>query len=220
MCTIKSTRYDILVDNASYTVYETVGLEEYQMGINGYYDAIEKAYSLIQSLTNAGGIHLLLFCFRGGLITATMQSNYRLFHEVFCDKRVPIALVITGLEGEERMEDWWFRNEGNIKKYEIHSVAHACITTVQDPDNPGQVAKYRESRNTILELLSECTRGPMVMDTQTWLVMLLSLRMATFFSKKCRPQRKNYTRILMERCGMERYAAEKVALLIEGDRTY
>ena len=219
MCTIKSTRYDILVDNASYTVYETVGLEEYQMGINGYYDAIEKAYSLIQSLSNNGGIHLLLFCLRGGRITATVQSNYRLFHEFLCDKRVPIALVFTGLEREQRMEDWWSRNEGSIKKYGICSVAHACITAVQDPDDPGQVNKYDESRNTVLELLSKCTKdGPMVMDTQSWLVMLLG-RMATFVPKRRRPKRKDYTRVLMKRCGMEPDAAKKVAHLIEGGRT-
>ncbi|KIK27911.1 hypothetical protein PISMIDRAFT_674234 [Pisolithus microcarpus 441] len=101
-CTMSSTKYDILVDSQPYAVYDTVGLEEPQMGVNGYYDAIEKAYTLIKTLGDSGGIHLLLFCMRGGRITATAQSNYRLFHEFLCDRKVPIALIFTGLEREQK----------------------------------------------------------------------------------------------------------------------
>jgi len=212
-----STKYVIPVDNASYTIYDTVGLEEPQMGVNGYYAAIEKAYDLIQSL-DAGGVHLLLFCLRGGRITATVQSNYRLFHEFLCEKRVPIALVFTGLEREERMEAWWTRNEGSIKKYGIRSVAHACITAVQDPDDPGQAAKYEESRKIVLDLLSKCTKdGPVLMDKEKSLATLIAL-MATLVSNRFRPKRRDYTRVLVKRCGMEPDAAKKVAQLIENRR--
>ncbi|KAI6032803.1 P-loop containing nucleoside triphosphate hydrolase protein [Pisolithus orientalis] len=219
-CTMSSTRYDIQVHSQSYTVYDTVGLEEPQMGVNGYYDAIEKAYKLIRSLGETGGIHLLLFCMRGGRITATTQSNYRLFHEFLCDKRVPIALIFTGLEREERMEDWWIRNQTNIKRYGIHSVGHACITAVQDPEDQEQVAKYDESRKTLLSLLQKCTANGtgLIMDTPSWLVMFLR-RMATFLPRKRVPKQKDYTRVLTKRCGMEPDAAKRVASLIKsGER--
>ncbi|KIM63739.1 hypothetical protein SCLCIDRAFT_1213887 [Scleroderma citrinum Foug A] len=217
-CTMASTKYDILVDNASYTVYDTVGLEEPQMGVNGYFDVIEKAYSFIQSLTNAGGIHLLLFCLRRARITATVQSNYRLFHEFLCDKRVPIAFIFTGLEKEQKVEDWWSRNQRDIKKYGIHSVADARITAVHDLDDPDQVAQYRESRKAVLGILSEWTKkGPMVMDTQHWLAMFLA-RMATLVPQKRRPKRKDYTRVLIKRCGMEPHAAKSLTHLIEDSR--
>lgn len=220
-CTMASTKYKIPVekDNVVYTIYDTVGLEEPQMGVNGYFDAIAKAHQLIQSLSGNGGIHLLLFCMRGGRITATVQSNYRLFHEFLCDKKVPIALIFTGLEREQKMEDWWSRNEENIKKYGIHSVAHACITAVQDHDDADQIAKYNESRNILLNLLRECTNGsPMVMDPQSWLVMLLR-RMTSLLPKRRQPKQKDYTRILMKRCGMEPDAAKMVASLIRGGGT-
>ena len=214
-----STRYIIPVDNQLYTVYETVGLDEPQMGVNGYYAAVEKAYDLIQSLADAGGIHLLLFCLRGDLITPTIQSNYRLFHEFLCEKRVPIALVITGLEREQRMENWWLRNEGNFKTYGIRSVAHACIIAVQDLDDPGRAAKYEESRKIVLDLLSKCTKdGPLLMDKEKSLARLIAL-MATLVSNKFRPKRRDYTRVLVKRCDMEPDAAKKVAQLIESSRT-
>ncbi|KIK27898.1 hypothetical protein PISMIDRAFT_674209, partial [Pisolithus microcarpus 441] len=103
-CTMNSTDYQFTIGSRKITIWDTVGLEEPQMGINGYYTAIVKAYSLIQKLSKAGGVDLLLFCIRGNRVTATTQSNYRLFYEVLCDKQVPIALVITHLEREHKME--------------------------------------------------------------------------------------------------------------------
>ncbi|KAI6129456.1 P-loop containing nucleoside triphosphate hydrolase protein [Pisolithus croceorrhizus] len=219
-CTMSSTKYDILVDSQRYAVYDTVGLEEPQMGVNGYYDAIEKAYMLIKELGEAGGIHLLLFCMRGGRITATAQSNYRLFHEFLCDKQVPIALVFTGLEREQKMEAWWERNQASIKRFGIHSVGHACITAVQDPDDQEQVAKYNESRETLLSLLRKCTESgaALSMDTHNWLAMLLR-GMTALLPRKRVPKQKDYTRILTKRCGMEPDAAKRVAGLIKsGER--
>ncbi|KAI6026358.1 hypothetical protein BKA83DRAFT_4242304 [Pisolithus microcarpus] len=215
-----STKYDILVDSQPYAVYDTVGLEEPQMGVNGYYDAIEKAYTLIKTLGDSGGIHLLLFCMRGGRITATAQSNYRLFHEFLCDRKVPIALIFTGLEREQKMEAWWERNQASIKRFGIHSVGHACITAVQDPDDQEQVAKYSESRETLLSLLKKCTASgtALSMDTHNWLAMLLR-RMTILLPRKRVPKQKDYTRVLTKRCGMEPDAAKRVAGLIKsGDR--
>ncbi|KAI6000730.1 P-loop containing nucleoside triphosphate hydrolase protein [Pisolithus albus] len=219
-CTMSSTKYDIVVDSQPYAVYDTVGLEEPQMGVNGYYDAIEKAYTLIKALGSAGGIHLLLFCMRGGRITATAQSNYRLFHEFLCDRKVPIALIFTGLEREQKMEAWWERNQASIKRFGIHSVGHACITAVQDPDDQEQVAKYSESRETLLSLLKKCTASgtALSMDTHNWLAMLLK-RMTILLPRKRVPKQKDYTRVLTKRCGMEPDAAKRVAGLIKsGDR--
>ncbi|KAI6044693.1 P-loop containing nucleoside triphosphate hydrolase protein [Pisolithus marmoratus] len=219
-CTMASTKYTIHVDSQSYAVYDTVGLEEPQMGVNGYFSAIEKAYNLIRSLGETGGIHLLLFCMRGGRITATAQSNYRLFHEFLCDKQVPIALIFTGLEREERMEGWWDRNQASIRRFGIHSVGHACITAVQDPDDSEQVAKYNESRKAMLSLLHKCTEDGigLQMDTPNWLAMFFR-RMATLLPRKRVPKQKDYVRILTKRCGMEPDAAKRVANLIKsGDQ--
>ncbi|KAH7888366.1 P-loop containing nucleoside triphosphate hydrolase protein [Phlebopus sp. FC_14] len=216
-CTMASTQYIIHLKSRSVRIFDTVGLEEPQMGVNGYLSAIEKAFDLVTSLTKYGGVHLLLFCMRGGRITATVQSNYRLFHEFLCDKKVPIALVFTGLERERNMDDWWNRNEKNIKKYGIHSVGHACITAVRDSDDPSaEDDKYTESRRKIVGLLEDCTDNgdAFKMESESWLGMVL-VRMRMLINKKRNPKQKDTIKILMKRCHMEPEAARRVAALIK-----
>ncbi|KAF8836416.1 hypothetical protein BDN67DRAFT_911232, partial [Paxillus ammoniavirescens] len=214
-CTMASTPYDITLDNHNIRIFDTVGLEEPQMGVNGYLAAIEKAYELILSLSKAGGVHLLLFCMRGGRITATVQSNYRLFCEFLCNKKVPVALVFTGLERETVMEDWWRRNESNIKKYGIHSMGHACITAVQD-DTPGQAEKYATSQNTIRELLLSCALKDSAfrMDSHNWLAMV-GRRMMGLIVRRINPKRKDLVKVLTKRCGLDADTAKRVAELMK-----
>ncbi|KAG0708029.1 hypothetical protein DFH29DRAFT_1066032 [Suillus ampliporus] len=117
------------------------------------------AYKLIQDLKRQGGIDLLLLCMRGGRITATLQSNYRLFYEFLCEKKVPIVVVITHLEQEasqdSTMDDWWKRNEKVFHSHKIHVAGHACITAA---DRRGSYPRlYEESRDTIHNVIKEFT---------------------------------------------------------------
>ncbi|KAI6129445.1 P-loop containing nucleoside triphosphate hydrolase protein [Pisolithus croceorrhizus] len=107
-CTMNSTDYQFMIGSRKITIWDTVGLEEPQMGVNGYYAAIVKAYGLIQKLSRAGGVDLLLFCIRGNRITATYTEQlppFLLRFSVTSESRS--LLVITHLEREHRMEDWW-----------------------------------------------------------------------------------------------------------------
>ena len=75
-------------------------------GIDGCTEALASC-NLVRDLTKAGGVDLLLFCHRQGRITTITRRNYAPFYEVVCRQPVPIAVVITHLEQEERIEDWW-----------------------------------------------------------------------------------------------------------------
>ncbi|KAG2351071.1 hypothetical protein BDR07DRAFT_1467908 [Suillus spraguei] len=98
------------------------------------------------NLERQGGIDLLLFCMRAGRLTDTVQTNYRLFHEFLCDKKVPIVVVITYLENEVgEMDNWWKQNEAIFCEREIHVVGHACIAAIQG----NYPERYEESRVTI-----------------------------------------------------------------------
>ncbi|KIK27900.1 hypothetical protein PISMIDRAFT_145192 [Pisolithus microcarpus 441] len=121
-CTLQSKEYKFDVGSIRVSIWDTVGLEEPEVGVDGYIPAIEKAWLLIKRLREAGGVDLLLFCIRANRVTMTTQSNYRLFYEVLCGQQVPIALVITHLEREVDMEDWWTRNHKSIEKYGIKEV--------------------------------------------------------------------------------------------------
>ncbi|KAI6169535.1 P-loop containing nucleoside triphosphate hydrolase protein [Pisolithus thermaeus] len=212
-CTMNSKDYQFPIGSRNITIWDTAGLEEPQMGMNGYYAAIVKANGLIQKLSSAGGVDLLLFCIRGTRITATTQSNYRLFYEVLCNKQVPIALVITHLEREHRMEDLWTRNEGRILKYGIKCTRHACVTCVTNREE-----KVRESREAIRHLLSQHgSQGRFTMPQDPWFIRLLE-HLTSLVSTKS-PLGKNISRILTKRCGLDVETAQRLAAQLRyGDR--
>ena len=212
---MQSTRHDIPFDGKNFAIFDTIGLEEPQMGVNGYLKAIEKAYELVMKLGAAGGIHLLLFCMRGGRITATTQSNYRLFCECLCGTRVPIALVFTGLERETEMEDWWTRNRTHIEGYGIKSAGHACITAVQD-DTPGEDLKYTESQNRIRELLISCAlkHEAFSPEPHTWFARI-GRGMKSFIEKHKNPKRRDVMHVLTRRCKLDQDTARKIADMME-----
>ncbi|KAF9222623.1 hypothetical protein BS17DRAFT_783150 [Gyrodon lividus] len=78
-CTLRSDVYNIKVDSSDLRIYDTVGLDEPQLGLTDYLSAIEKAHALIRSLRSGGGVDPLIFCIRGGRLSATLQHDCRLF---------------------------------------------------------------------------------------------------------------------------------------------
>jgi hypothetical protein len=92
----------------------------------------------------------------------TVRSrDYRIFYEGLCQRKVPIILVVTGLEGEERMEDWWDRNKSLFEKQQMVFDGHACITaTMGKWRNNGYMfaREYQESRDKVSQLvLKHCS---------------------------------------------------------------
>lgn len=155
-CTLDARPYSATIQGQDFCIYDTVGLNEPQslQDPDCLIGAINKAYRLIRWLSDTGGINLLVFCIRRGRITDSMQHNYKLFHEFLCQQKVPIALVVTHLEHEENMEDWWLYNESHFAEYGIHTVGHACITAKREFGE-----RYRASRQVVHDLLIAHGRG-------------------------------------------------------------
>ena len=214
-CTMQSTRYDIPFDSMNFSIFDTIGLELPEIGINGYLKAIEKAYELMIKLGAAGGIHLLLFCMRGGRMSPGSLKNYRFFCECLCNTNVPIALVFTGLEREVEMEDWWMRNKTQIEQYGIKSDGHACITTVQD-EIPGGDLKYMESQERIRELLKTCvlTNEALLPEPHTWFANV-GKGMKILTEKHGNPKRRDVMRVLTQRCKLDSETANKIVDMME-----
>ena len=72
----------------------------------------------------------MLFSHHQGRITT--QKNYALLYEMACRKSVAIAVVITHLEQEECMEDWWDQNAEIFDWRGIKFYGHACVTTLSE----------------------------------------------------------------------------------------
>ena len=148
-CTMTYRPYSFQVHGISYTIWDTHGFDEADttMKANGCLAAVEQAYKLVQDLTAAGGVNLLVLCHREGRITATTRANYRLFYERLCEFNVPIALVITFLERHARMEDWWEQNVEVLERHEMKFSGHACVTGLSGH------SKSQESRLAIENML-------------------------------------------------------------------
>ncbi|KIJ67598.1 hypothetical protein HYDPIDRAFT_72681, partial [Hydnomerulius pinastri MD-312] len=131
-CTFESREYLLHFGTRQLRIFDTAGLNEPELTAGGYMSSFEKAHALVRTLRESGGIDLLLFCIRGNRINNTVRSNYKLFHDFLCGQKVPVAIVVTGLEGEKRMEDWWEVNEGVLRRFKIKSRGHVCITTLDE----------------------------------------------------------------------------------------
>ncbi|KAG1745352.1 P-loop containing nucleoside triphosphate hydrolase protein [Suillus paluster] len=215
-CTMRWTEYTISFDGDSYKVFDTIGLEEPQLGIKEYLESVENAYKLVKELDKQGGIDLLLFCVRAGRVTATLQSNYRLFNEFLCEKKVPIVLTITNLEREQVMEDWWVRNQSTFNKYQIQVAGHACITAANRLDGRHRDL-YEESRVTVRTLVKKFTAEG---QKQAWtggenLFVSLMRRLKELLSGSSRLKRKDLVPHLTKRCGISREVAKQLADMIK-----
>ncbi|KAG1851145.1 hypothetical protein F4604DRAFT_1308269 [Suillus subluteus] len=210
--------YAIHFGGDSYKVFDTVELEEPQLGIKEYLESVENAYILIKELDKRGGIDLLIFCVHAGRVTATMQSNYRLFHEFLCEKKVPIVLAVTNLEREKRMEDWWERNHSSFEKHQIQLAGHACIPTTNRLDGRHR-ALYEESRITIRNLVQKSTADE---QKQAWiggdnLFTSLLRKQKEFLTGGPNVRKKDLVPYLTKRCGISPDAARQLAKMIRQD---
>ncbi|KIJ13919.1 hypothetical protein PAXINDRAFT_100428 [Paxillus involutus ATCC 200175] len=218
-CTMSSTHYTFPIEGREFHIWDTVGLNELELRIrsflfpierspelraDGYLSAIEKSFELIQQLSAQGGVDLLLFCMRGSRLTVTARNNYRLFYEVLCRSQVPIALVITHLEGEVVMEDWWTRNGKDMERCGIKSAGHACVTA-----RPGQ-EKYELSQIAIKNLLAGYDGAKKyTIPSEAWFIQFL--RAFGLFARSKGLRGKKLYEFLTRRCGLDAKAAEEIA---------
>jgi len=215
-CTMHWTEYTVIFDdNTQYQVFDTVGLEEPLIQTQEYLSAITNAYSLINALKENGGINLLLFCIRGGRVTATSQSNYRLFFEFLCEEKVPLVLVVTNLENEKRMEDWYTKNEIHLEKLNIRPLAHACITAAIPLDGR-YYNRYEESRKIVQNVVQAYCSASMDgwSGGEGWFTSLIS-KLIAFVTG--RPKKTDIIGILTKRCGVDKKVAREVAHKIRAE---
>ena len=216
-CTLDAKAYPFTFDGGTeIQIFDTVGLEEPEMNINTFSDAVKNAHRLITSLHDTGGVDLLLFCIRAGTITTAMQRTYRMFFEILCGSQVPLAIVVTNLEREAIMEDWWIRNEATLKRYGIHSAAHACITAV--PADVQVHAERREkSREVLQAMLLNALRNSkpyLVLEKSNWLIEAFRL-LRSFLAKPVK--KKDLLKKLKTDCTLPHNDAQKLVEILIKD---
>ncbi|KAF9444545.1 hypothetical protein P691DRAFT_677374 [Macrolepiota fuliginosa MF-IS2] len=125
-CTFKSRDFEVDVLGQPMTLWDTAGLDEGDAGRVPKSEAIVQLYKLVRNLSD--GVSLLIFVMRAPRIKSSVPQNWKLFHKIICQKKVPIVIAITGLEQEENMDQWWWDNKGTFQDYGVIPVGFACIT--------------------------------------------------------------------------------------------
>ncbi|KAK7448524.1 hypothetical protein VKT23_013787 [Stygiomarasmius scandens] len=169
-CTFKNEAYDVTLDGDVYTIFDTTGMDEGTEATVKSADALASLYKLIDRLSD--GINLLAFVMRGPRITEHAEKNYSVFYEGICEKKVPIVIIITGMENEDPMDAWWEKNETHFVTTEMLFDGHACITATRGKmTNKGykNEFEYQESQDLVRELIrANCRNHGWKMEKKWW----------------------------------------------------
>ncbi|EIW86121.1 hypothetical protein CONPUDRAFT_94404 [Coniophora puteana RWD-64-598 SS2] len=125
-CTPRWSCYRISIGGKAHYVYDTVGLNEGDGGTIPNDDAIVQLYQLLTGLED--GISLIIFVMRGPRMKDASCKNWTLFHDMLCQQRVNASLIVTGLEQEDNMDDWWPENKATFHKHGVRPHGVAAIT--------------------------------------------------------------------------------------------
>ncbi|KAF9444549.1 hypothetical protein P691DRAFT_778179 [Macrolepiota fuliginosa MF-IS2] len=167
-CTFESASYPVTIHGKDYVLWDTAGLNEGEAGSIPAGEALHHLRDLVDKLKD--GLSLLVYCIRGARYRDIIKVNHDLFKEIICQGEVPIVIVVTGLENEENMEDWWVENE---KEYtgpprNMRFEGHACITTSKGKKNMFE-EEYEESKKVVRALIRDkCPEGAWAVDSDVW----------------------------------------------------
>ncbi|KAF6741622.1 hypothetical protein DFP72DRAFT_942620 [Ephemerocybe angulata] len=148
-CTVVNTVYSLHVspsdsETLSLALWDTAGFSETAHGTVSSDQAGENLVTLLQSM--GGGTDLLVYCVRGRPFRSVVGQIYDLAHKKACGGKVPILLVVNGLENQEKgMEDWWVQNKAIFVKRKMDFDGHACITSTRGKLSKNQAGSSEKS---------------------------------------------------------------------------
>jgi GTPase SAR1 family protein len=164
--TFESTPYPITIDGEHYTLWDTAGLNEGDAGSVPADAALDHLRDLVEKLHD--GLSLLVYCIRGSRYRDIIKVNYDLFTKIICQGEVPVVIVVTGLENEDRMDDWWIENEKEFTSRKMRFDGHACVTTTKGKKNMFE-EEYEESRVALRALMKvQCPSDAWLVDSDAW----------------------------------------------------
>jgi GTPase SAR1 family protein len=148
-CTYASDKFRATIAGQEVMLYDTAGLNEAEAGTVSPQRAIQNLRSLVEDLKT---VNLLVYCIRGTRFRKIIADNYNIFCNAICGggSKVPIVLVITGLENEDNMDDWWKDNKAYFDQYKLKFRGHACITATR-----GRASKDDGSRHIFQDLYDD-----------------------------------------------------------------
>ncbi|KAG8214116.1 hypothetical protein J3R82DRAFT_10877 [Butyriboletus roseoflavus] len=148
------------LDGQHIAVWDTAGLDEGSQGSVPAEKAEAYLKQLLHELAKNNGVDLLVYCVRGTRVRSALLTNYHIFYSAICRKKVPIAIVITGLENQEGdMETWWIKNEPQFSSLKMYFDNHACVTTLDSFTETAILKERREvSKVAVINMIISTCR--------------------------------------------------------------
>ncbi|KAG6375559.1 hypothetical protein JVT61DRAFT_3123 [Boletus reticuloceps] len=159
-CTLEYRRHLLDLGDQHYAIWDTAGLDEGTQGTVPAEKAEAYLKQLLHELVQNNGVDLLVYCVRGTRVRSALLTNYHIFYSAICRRKVPIAIVITGLENQEgNMETWWYRNEPHFGLLKMFFESHACVTTLESSVENALLRERREvSRAAVNKMITNTCR--------------------------------------------------------------
>ena len=154
-CTTSAQSYDVTIDDKTFALWDTSGLNEGEKGSVPAEKAIEDLFNLVKRIS----VNLIIYCVRGSRFTDIVRINFDLFCGIMCEGRVPVVFVVTGLEQEEVMEEWWTKYQKDVKRLGLSFEGHACVTTIKGRNNIYE-REYQESTDKVWRLVKAHSNSP------------------------------------------------------------
>jgi len=164
------------VDGQCMRLWDTAGLNEAVRGTVPAKVAMQNLQGLVGALRE--GIALLVYCFRATRFRPSLKDNYDLVHGTICQGKVPIFIVITGLENELPMDAWWAENEADFSQSGMSFDGHACVTSTRGKRKEGgghmYDTEFQESQRVLRKLIKDYFATPRpswtIKDNKTWVL--------------------------------------------------
>lgn len=162
-CTPESTRYSVDISRQKFALFDTAGLNEGSAGTVPHQQAKKQLKSLLNKLMShkspSDGIDLLVYCMHYTTAPRAILDTYNTVYSGTCrKKRVPIIVVVTGLESETPMESWWDSHKEIFNSMDL--AGHACVTTIQEyPGIPKDFTRRVAQSSEILRdlIMNKCS---------------------------------------------------------------
>ena len=216
--TFSISSYQKTINKSTFTIFDTIGLNEGSRGTVKARHAVRRLYNLMCRLDD--GVNLLVYVMQQPRIKQTAELNYKLFYEIFCQMKVPIGIVITGLEHRDNMDGWWGENQSSFDKYGMKFAGHACITTIKGRSKNGKYYyqnEYDESKRAVEDLIVNLCKIPWKMERGMWFREVIDGILGIFELNRD-DRRKQLARALQKYGGMSGTAARAEARNIELQR--
>ena len=162
------------IDGQRVRLWDTAGLNEAERGTVPAKIAMQNLRVLVGALWE--GIALLVYCVRAMRFQPNLKDNYNLVHETICQGKVPVFIVVTGLENQVPMNEWWAQNETEFSQNGMWFDGHACVTSTRGKRNESgdnmYDTEFQESQMVLRKLIADYFATPRaswtIEDNKTW----------------------------------------------------